>query len=83
VIVIPPAYKTFFSSSDSAHLQATVKACEHLKTVYKNTSCLNFLTDTSFAFKDYLDASHLNESGAKKLSQKINLVIRDMENEAR
>jgi hypothetical protein len=83
VIVIPPAYKTFFSSSDSAHLQATVKACEHLKTVYKNTSCLNFLTDTSFAFKDYLDASHLNESGAKKLSQKINLIIRDMENEAR
>ncbi len=72
----PPAYKAFVACLDKHQLEQTFKTAETLEIDNDNVSYVNLLNDTSFHAKDFYDADHLNEIGAKKLTIKIeNLII--------
>jgi len=53
-------------------LSITVKAANSIASKYNNCEYYNFLSDTAFIAKDFYDADHLSEIGAKKLSNIIN-----------
>jgi len=82
VLFIPPAYKGYVSMIDSLQLSRTFQACNYFKDTYKNVSYYNFLNDTSFHSDDYFDAVHLNQTGAKKMSLKMNEILEQSEKQS-
>ena len=44
---------------------------------YNNTTYVDFLLDTSFVKADFYDADHLNDKGAKKLTIKLESLIKN------
>jgi hypothetical protein len=70
-----PAYKTYVQYFESKYINNLISAATKIANSYKNAVYVNFLNDKSFDEKDYFDADHLNEIGAKKLSLKIDSII--------
>lgn len=75
VLFTPPAYKTFYSSADTLELNTSIRTCRSIQNNFSNVKYFNFLEDVDFTIDDYYDISHLNSLGAKKLSEKINMII--------
>ena len=74
VLFTPPADPAFYSASDTADLNTSIRTCQEIQK-YPNVSYYNFYGDTSFYKSDFYDFSHLNAKGAKKLSLKINDIV--------
>lgn len=72
-----PAYPTYVSNLDKTQLKRTFKTINILTVNNLNCSYYNFLEDTSFVATDFRDADHLNEVGAKKLTLKLNDLIKN------
>lgn len=70
-----PAYKTYSSLLDPIQLNTTITAVTRLSGQYSNAIYINFLTDSSFTKRDFFDADHLDELGAKKFSIKLDSII--------
>lgn len=75
ILFIPPVCEAYGSKIAPRQLSATIQTCEYFQKTYSNVSYFNFLRDTSYKENDYFDADHMNVTGAKKLSLKIDSII--------
>ncbi len=75
IFLTSPAYKTYYKNLDQQQLNSTIHTISKLASQHKNTYYYNLLTDQSFNEDDFYDADHLNESGAKKLTFKMDSII--------
>ena len=54
-----------------------VKTAESIASEYDNCVYVNLISDNRFNDKDFFDADHLTEIGAKKFSKKVNTILND------
>jgi hypothetical protein len=80
ILLIPPVYSGYILTINPFQLTTTFNTCEHFKDTYKNVFYFNFLSDNSFTDTDYFDAAHLNQTGAKKISLKVDSIINELNN---
>lgn len=75
LLITPPGYKSYWQNLNKEQVNITIETIK--KIALENTNCvyLNLLRDSSFVAKDYYNADHLSEIGAKKLSKLIDLKI--------
>ena len=75
ILYTSPGYKSYTSLLDSTQINTTIKSMRKLSN--KNHNCIykSFLIDSSFNKNDFYDGDHLNQVGAKKLSELINKEI--------
>jgi hypothetical protein len=71
-----PAFKTYVQNLDTIQLNHTLQAVTHLISTYDNARYYNLLADPEFTENDFYDADHLNEIGAKKLTIKIDRLLK-------
>jgi hypothetical protein len=79
VFITCPAYKSYVNNLESNQLDTTINRIINLSHVHKNVVYINLLNDRSFKERDFYDADHLNEIGAKKLSLKIDSLINSIQ----
>jgi hypothetical protein len=75
LLITSPAYKTYVEALNSNQLNTTLNILNNLSRGYGNVQYYNLLNDKSFAGTDFYDADHLNEIGAKKLTNKIDSIL--------
>jgi hypothetical protein len=71
-----PAYKTYTQNLDNDQLSQTIKTLTEIVRSYPNTFYFNLLNDSTFTKDDFFDGDHLNEIGAKKLTLKVDSLLR-------
>lgn len=71
-----PAYKTYADNLEQKQLNNTINIISQIADKNSNTIYFNLLNDKTFNAEDFYDADHLNEKGAKKLTIKIDSLIR-------
>ena len=74
----PPAYFTYTNNLNQKQLNQTIATAEALKKVNDHVSYINFLNDSTFIKSDFYDADHLNDIGAKKLTETINAYFNNL-----
>ena len=72
IFITPPAFESYRNNLNKPQLQIMENTIENVISKNKNCSYYNLLNDNSFIAKDYYDADHVSEIGAKKLSNIIN-----------
>lgn len=75
ILITPPAFESYRDYLDKAQLSKTIQTGNLLDIKYPNCYYFNLLDDKSFTKVDYYDADHLNVTGAKKLTFKIDSII--------
>jgi hypothetical protein len=75
ILFTPPAYKTYIKNLNAEQLQQPAIVAGQLCAAHPNTFYFNLLNDQAFLPTDYYDADHVNETGAKKLSLKLDSLI--------
>lgn len=75
IFITSPAYKTYTVNLEPNQLNNTIHFMNKLSRNNPNVTYYNLLKEKSFIDKDFYDADHLNEIGAKKLSLKIDSII--------
>ena len=71
IFLTTPTYFTFWENLNPEQLNIMIKTMNDLVIQHSNCHYLNWLSSTDFVAEDFYDATHLNETGAKKLSEKI------------
>ena len=71
IFITTPVYNTYSKFCNPKILEQNSSFINQLCTKYQ-TQYLNYFSDSSFIKEDFFDNDHLNNSGAKKLSIKIN-----------
>ena len=77
ILYTPPAYVTYRQNLNKEQLRNTLKLANEIANSNENCYYLNLLEDKSFISTDFLNADHLNEVGAKKLSLLLDKYIQD------
>lgn len=75
ILITPPAYDSYVANLNEKQLDLTIKHCEEIEEDFDNVFYYNFLQDNSFSSCDFYDADHLNQEGANKFSQMLNMKI--------
>ncbi len=75
LLYMSPAYKSYVQNLDNNQLTRTINAVTKIASDYNNVLYFNLLTNDSFTSDDFSDADHLNDSGAKKLTLKLDSII--------
>lgn len=70
-----PTYKTYVEHLNKVQADRTFQTAEALAAKYPNVTYVNCLNDSQFISGDFYDADHLNESGARKMSLKMDSII--------
>jgi len=78
LLLTPPAFEPYRQNLNLEQLNTTIKTTSEVCSNYDNCTYMNLLSDTNFVSKDFYDADHLSEIGAKKLSRLINEKIIEM-----
>jgi hypothetical protein len=78
VLITCPNYALLRSFFDSTIVEKNQAVVDYLSKKY-GIVYLNYLDDDSFSVSDYHNCDHLNVQGAKKISQKIDSVIMQIE----
>ena len=73
-----PVYKTYINQLNKDQLKSTIRTAEEISEQYVNCIYLNLMEDSMFYAKDFYDADHLSELGAKKMSFIVNQIIDDL-----
>jgi len=76
IFITSPAYKTYSENLNKEQLETSINTINKLISGKTNSKYYNLLNDNSFKKGDFYDADHLNEIGAKKLSIKIDSLLR-------
>lgn len=76
VLFIPPGYETYTSNLNEDQLNQVVKTLDGFSKEYATCQYFDFLTNKSFTKEDFYDADHLNHQGAKKLSKRLNSILK-------
>jgi hypothetical protein len=71
IFITTPVFKTYSKFCNPKIIEQNVEFIHHLSSTYQ-CKYLNYFTDSSFIKDDFFDNDHLNNSGAKKLSIKLN-----------
>lgn len=74
----PPAYHTYTDNLDREQLKQTINTMILIDYQYTNVHYYNFLTDGQFKDFDFYDADHLNEIGARKLTERLDSMITEV-----
>ena len=77
LLYTPPAYSTYTRHLNVKQLSELRNTMSSLTKNYNNTTYVDFLLDTSFVKADFYDADHLNDKGAKKLTIKLESLIKN------
>lgn len=72
VFITTPTHKSYYSNLNKNQLEKTTKTISDLVENNSNCNYINLLKSNNFTDKDFYDADHLNEIGAKKLSLFLN-----------
>jgi len=75
LLFTPPAFETYRNNLNKEQLNRTIYTINQLVKQTDNCTYINLLSDSNFVAKDFYDADHLNEIGAKKLSLMINNIV--------
>src|SRR5690625_3063825 len=78
LLFTPPAFKTYRRNLNNKQLTKTIKATKAICAKYQNCTYENLLSDKNLVAKDFYDADHLSEIGAKKLSRLIDEKITEL-----
>jgi hypothetical protein len=78
VLFTPPAFETYVRNLNKEQLEKTIQAAEDISQKYDNCIYYNFLENKSFSESDFYDADHVNEIGAEKLTNLIEMMISDI-----
>lgn len=76
ILVSFPTYKTYHQKLNKLQLQKTIEFGYYLKLKYNNVQYINLIESVYFEAKDFHDADHLNEIGAKKLTNFLDMFIK-------
>jgi hypothetical protein len=76
LLITLPTLKKYQQYLDRNFIMKTDSFCTKMGENYTNVLYLNYSNDTTFAESYFSDADHLNEDGAKKMSIKINQLIK-------
>ena len=79
VLITFPVYQTYLDNINKPQLDVTLKCAEELAKKYSNFEYYNFLFDHSFSVANFRDADHLNHSGAKILTEKIDSILTEFD----
>ena len=79
IFITCPAYSSYCENLNPIQLDNSVNTIKKLSAKNTNTAYYNFLTDKTFIAEDYYDADHLNEIGARKLTKKMDSIIKGIE----
>ncbi len=71
-----PTYKTYYEQLNKEQLETTINEATKLARNNNNVTYLNMLCDSTFNENDFYDADHLNSTGAKKLSMKLDSILK-------
>jgi hypothetical protein len=71
-LFLPPSWSSYVRNLEKERLDIIYRQMDMLVKKYPNVKFHSYLNDESFLKSDYRDAYHVNESGAKKLSEMIN-----------
>lgn len=72
ILLFPPGFQSYRSHINTDQLQLTYNKIDTLLSQYPNCHFINLFADTSFTASHFLDGDHLNDQGAKKMSQFLN-----------
>lgn len=75
ILFTSPVYKTYTENLNLLQLNTTMNVINQLKKKNADLRYFSFLNDKSFVKKDFYDADHLNEIGAKKFTLKMDSII--------
>jgi hypothetical protein len=78
ILTTPPVAKIYHNKFDKniqLELRETFDFCIHLSTAYDNVYYLNEYSAEEFNDDDFMNPTHLNLSGATKLTRDINEII--------
>ncbi len=75
LLFTPPAYKSYYNNLNEEQLSVTINESKELSNSFDNCTYINLLEDSSYNKGDFYDADHLNNIGAKKLSELLNDLI--------
>ena len=78
ILFTPPAYKSYSENLNPNQLELTKKNAIEIANSFENCRYINLMEDSSFTEKDFFDADHLNNLGAKKLSILLNNIITNL-----
>lgn len=75
ILYTPPAYFSYVKHLNSKQLNEVFNLGRKLDSLNANVKYISYLNDSSFIQKDFWDADHLSDFGAKKFSIKMNSEI--------
>lgn len=76
LIVHTPLHEAYRERMDSVQWVTTERFLLELVTEYPQIKVMDYSKDEAFVEADFYDGDHLNEIGARKLSEKINLSLK-------
>lgn len=76
ILLTMPAEHSYIKYLNSEQLYTTIHLAENLAAKYPNVKYYNLINNTRFVNGDFFDSDHLNEKGAKKLSMKLDSIIK-------
>ena len=75
IFLTTPTYSAYREKLNKEQLNKMFETMNDFVTKHNNCQYINWLDNPDFAMEDFYDADHLNEKGAKKLSEKLALYI--------
>lgn len=78
ILLTTPTFETYRQHLNIEQINSTISTTQKIASKFDNCIYLNLLDDTNFTAKDFYDADHLSEIGAKKLSILISDKLNDL-----
>lgn len=75
LLFIPPAHKAYSGPLKKEYLDNNREIISQMLSEFENGIYLDLLNDPDFIEEDYYDADHMNEIGARKLSEKLDAYL--------
>lgn len=82
ILYSSPAYSSYTEKLNQDQLNKTITYVSQVANSYDNTFYFDLMSDQRFIAEDFYDADHLNEKGAKKLSQIMNNIINSLRHDS-
>lgn len=76
-----PLHKSYRDSRNEEFVYQEKEFCRYFDKKYENVSVLDFSANSNFNESDFFDPNHLNEYGAEKLTQILDSIMVDQNNQ--
>ncbi len=78
ILITPPTYYSYRNNIDQSHFKTVHRVINEFIENYDNATYLDLFDHIGFKAKDYRDANHLNELGARKMTKIIDKHINEL-----